>query len=207
MLSAEAWQRLGAQAVALCGFVSLNIGLNFFNSWILKAKEPWGFDFPIFFTTFTFIGTICGALVLMCINTPASGFPSFKQYWLYKEGLLPIATCTVLSLCLNNMSLALISLFLNQVIKACGPLPAMLFSFLIERKTYSLALIGACILIVGGTVLAVPMKSGGHQTSILGVVYVIVSMLATSLKPVLQGLAMKGTIEKPKLPPCAARPP
>ncbi|KAL1527837.1 hypothetical protein AB1Y20_009217 [Prymnesium parvum] len=201
-LTPEQWQLVGYQALSLGGFISLNIALNFFNSWALK-KNSGGpeFDFPVFYTMTHMVATMLGSGVIMSMKKPLTGYPSFGQLKEYSLGLFPIAICTTANLACNNVSLTLVSLFLNQVIKAAAPLPTMLFSFILERKTYTLKMVVTCTMIVVGTVLAIPMSSKGGTTSLVGVIIVIISMLAASLKPVVMTLVFKGMSDKPKLDP------
>ncbi|KAL1527583.1 hypothetical protein AB1Y20_008970 [Prymnesium parvum] len=200
--TADEWRTLTIQLVSLTGFVSLNIGLNFFNSWALKNDGPGPhFDFPVFYTMTHMVATVIGACVIMSFRRPATGWPSPSQFVGYSWGLLLIAACSTVNLLCNNISLTLISLFLNQVIKATGPLPTMVFSFIMEHKTYTAYSILACILIVLGTVLSIPLTSKGPQTSVVGVVVVIISTVAASLKPVALSLVFKGLKDKPKLEP------
>ena len=78
----------------------------------------------------------------------------------------------------------------------------MIFSIMFEGKTYGWDMILACCAIVAGTILAVPSGgSSGDQTSFSGVIVVIVSTIAASLKPVIMSLVMKGTPDRPKLEP------
>ena len=78
----------------------------------------------------------------------------------------------------------------------------MIFSVMFEGKTYGWDMILACSVIVAGTILAVPSGgSSGDETSFSGVIVVIVSTLAASLKPVIMSNVMKGTPERPKLEP------
>ena len=296
-MATEEWATFGLQSLSFFGFASLNIGLNFYNSWALKKQVPdtvvsapllsqdctsffqnqirssntsfcewttiWAcppavgpggtaeddgslgfhcccelksippsppptavngsavtlvmdtgstptpidndsgpdFAFPVFYTMWHMVASVLGSLVLMSINRPATGWPSLAQLWKYKWAMISIAMCTTSNIALNNISLTLISLFLNQVIKAAGPLPTMLFSVMIEGKRYGLGMLISCAVIVGGTIMAVPMQQGGPTTSMTGITFVLISTLAASLKPVLSAIVMKGTPEAPKLPP------
>jgi len=147
------------------------------------------------------VASVLGTCVIMAMYRPASGWPNLKQLWQYKLALISIASCTVLNIALNNASLTLISLFLNQVIKATAPMPTMLFSVLFEGKRYGWKLIISCAVIVGGTILAVPMGCSSEDVDLSGVVIVMISTLAASLKPVIMSVVMQGTPERPKLPP------
>jgi len=212
---------MAMQGASLVGFVGLNIGLNFFNSWALKhhngqfhfvgghlvvddiADGP-NFNYPIFYTMFHMLASTFGALIIMALKKPVTGFPSVRQLWAYKLQLLPIATCTALSIGLNNLSLTLISLFLNQVIRATGPLPTMVFSSLIEGKRYSWPMALTCTAIVAGTILAIPFDDNGTTTSAAGLIIVIISTLAASFKPVVVSMVMQGSADQERLPPTVA---
>lgn len=220
-LSDQAWR--AAQCAAALIFLSSNVGLNFYNSWLLKKESvkvlvgghvttenaigpvdghP-NFNFPIFYTMWHMVATVVGCtVILLTVARPPDGFPSFSQFMKYKSALVLIAACTSASIGLNNISLTLISLFLNQVIKASGPLPTMIFSAAINNKKYGWGTLVACCLIITGTILAIPTSSSSQQsTSITGVLLLLLSLLASSLKPVIMALVMKGTPDRPKLPP------
>ena len=118
----EAWD-WKAQALAFAVFASGNIGLNYFNSWALKKTNPDGslaspgFVFPVFYTMWHMLVGSIASLVLLCTFTPPKegGMPSFGQLWQYADALIPIAICTTLNVALNNVSLTIVSLFVNQV--------------------------------------------------------------------------------------------
>jgi len=160
--------------------------------------------------------------------------PSFRQFWQYADALIPIAICTTLNVALNNVSLTIVSLFVNQVIKACGPLPTAIFSYILANKRYGWAVCISIVLIVAGSILSqvhfgghhdihtfvahsngshAPTQNGhvakaAHESSPLGIILCIISLLAASLKPVVQMLVMgdakQGTFfakPRPKLSP------
>ena len=126
------------------------------------------FNFPVFYTMWHMVASVLGASVIMKLRPPDTGFPTFKLFWEYKWQLIPIAICTATNIGCNNVSLSLVSLFLNQVIKATGPLPTMLFSVMLEGKRYGWGMILSCGAIVAGTILAVPSGGKGPQTSAEG---------------------------------------
>ena len=197
------WQK---QLLAVAAFASTNIGLNVFNSWALhKGKWP-DFEFPVFYTMWHMIVTSLAALLLLAFVNPApTGMPSRAQFWEYKDGLIPIAICTTLNTGLNNLSLTMVSLFVNQVIKATAPLPTAFFSFVLAGKTYSQPILLAVATIVMGSILAnvhSMTSSSSSDNSLLGVVICATSLLANALKPVLSMKLMStSTVERPKLAP------
>jgi hypothetical protein len=182
-----------------------NIGLNFFNSWAERPEDTpglggGGFNFPFFYTMFHMAATATFSLVSMltCKKPPEGGLPHLQQFWDYKYQLMPIAFLTTLNYGLNNSSLALISLYINQSIKASAPLPTALFEFLLLRKVYNLAIYGTISLLVGGCILA-NASSFDHpgETSLKGVIFVLLSLLASTLGPVCKKIVMSGTAPPP----------
>lgn len=135
------------------------------------------------------------ALLLLNVGPPpATGLPSWSQFWLYRFSLGPIAVCTSLNIGLNNASLTMVSLFVNQVIKACAPLPSMIFSYLFANKRYSYAIIASVLSICAGSVLAdFNNLLHGVDSKLLGVVLCLISLLANALKPVIAMLIMDGS--------------
>jgi len=199
------------QVLAFAAFAAGNAGLNLFNSWSLRAyDEPpsWekpSFNFPVFYTMWHMLISAGVAMILMCtVARPPTGLPSFKQYWEYKDGLVPIAICTFLNNSLNNMSLTMVSLFVNQVIKAQMPLFTTIFSIIFAGKKYSVGIICSVCSIVIGSVLSNAdsfTHKDGTATSVAGVVICIVGLVASGLRPVIAMMVMAGTPEKPKLYP------
>jgi len=167
---------------------------------VLKADHQPGFHFPIFYTMWHMLASAFGCMVLMYFTPPETGYPSFKQLWEYRYVLVINSSLSTLNILLNNVSLTLISLFLNQVIKACAPSATMAFSAALQGRRYSYQTILACCMIVAGTVLAVPQKTGGGATQVGGIVLVIISTLAAALKAVVMSIMMDGLKDKPKLP-------
>lgn len=130
---------------AFCVFAIGNIGLNYFNSWVQHPSEDGypghgkaGFQYPFFYTMWHMLASALAALVMqLTCQKPKTGspYPTLQQLWDYKYQLIPISTLTVLNNGCNNLSLGLVALFINQVIKACGPAPTALFEFIFMGKT------------------------------------------------------------------------
>jgi len=178
-------QWMGMVALAFAANGACNVGLNLYNAWALHdSKDGPSLTFPIFYTTFHPIAGALGTTLILCIKPPVQGFPSFAQFWQYKMMLIPIGVCSALNVGLNNVSLRLISLFLNQVIKSTGPFPTMVLAFLIMGTTYTRFTMTTVAFLVGGTILALPMK-GSATTEVVGILLVIVATCAQALKPVL----------------------
>ena len=209
------------QATAFALFAAGNMGLNFFNSWALRAaKDDHGnklpacsptcldhpdFEFPFFYTMFHMLVSSSAALLLLfTVARPDTGMPSPRQFWDYKLSLIPIASFTVLNNGLNNMSLTMVSLFVNQVIKATLPFFVMVFSYFLAQKRYACAVIATVLCLVGGSIMSNMndfLKPSATETSITGVIVCLISLVASALKPVVAMNAMSDTAELPKLNP------
>lgn len=193
---------LHAAAVVSCvTFAAGQVSLNFFNAWALKREQLPGFSYPIFYTMWHMVVSALGALLLMaCVARPPTGLPSARQFWEYKHIVVTLALLTTISLGLNNISLTLVSLFINQTIKSCSPLGTAVFSFLIAKQRYSLVIVASVVALCVGAVLANQNQPAAGSTT-AGIIMVIISALCASLKPVIQMIVMVDTPTRPKLPP------
>merc|ERR1712195_396073 len=108
----------------------LNFALNIFNKWAFTKVEDGGagFSFPIFYTMWNTLASFCGANLLMLL-VPVNRTISWKQFVDNKFALLVFGV--VFSS--NIVSLVYISLSVNQVIKCLVPIPAIIFSYFIEK--------------------------------------------------------------------------
>ena len=212
------WQ---LQVLSFSAFAVGNISLNYFNSWAVgETAVPGhcrgGFSFPFFYTMFhSAASTIAALLLMLTCNKPKDGsLPSAAQFWEYKFQFVPISLLTVVNNGFNNLSLQMVPLFVNQVIKATAPAPTAIFEFLLSGKKYNLQIYGAILLIVTGSILSnwssiagtptrhdplpeycdMSHKAGGSsdRPASLGVIVCLISLAAASLKPVMQKILMSG---------------
>jgi hypothetical protein len=190
---------LEKQVLAFGVFAIGNIGLNYFNSWALRGADTpgigkGGFKFPFFYTMFHMAASSIAALLLQltCARPKDGTLPSLRQLWTYKLLLLPMSMLTVLNNGLNNWSLTLVALFVNQVIKACGPAMAAVFEFLLLGKTYAVPIYLSVMCIVLGSAVSNISNFGQGDSSSLGIVVCLISLSAASLKPVLQKIITSG---------------
>ena len=126
---------------------SLSIGLNFYNSFLLRNVP--GFKFPVIYTAVHMVTSFLGSTVLIVFFGAAT--VSFAQM---RESLLRIALLALLrvaSITTNNWSLEYIDLTLNKVIKASAPVFTVALSVLWERKVYSARKIAALGVLALGT--------------------------------------------------------
>ena len=230
--------RIQLQALSFITFATTNISLNYYNAWALHAGHWPEFTFPILYTSAHMAAGFCASLAILGMSTKISdGVPTLSQLWPHRYSLLALACCNTLAIGCNNMSLTRVSLFVNQVVKACSPMLTALFSCVIARKRYSSRVIwsvcgitfGSFLSVVGSMAMhsSVPVTTGGSSgagrslistvetstdtstggvdtassSSMLGLLMVLISLLATALKVVLMMVTMSETPERPKLPP------
>ena len=116
----------------------VNVAINWFNKWVLSRTR---FHFPLVLTCSNkLIGWLGALLVLRTgFGGATAGFPSiaslrdhFRRPLVHTHGVI-----TALNIGLNNWSLLMLSITINQLIKSVVPLPTAALSVLLERKTYS----------------------------------------------------------------------
>lgn len=180
-------------------YAALNLFLNYFNKWALDPKLG-DFHFPTFYSMWHMVASVGGSCVMMKIKPPKTGWPSLTQLQEYKWGLCGLAMFSTINIVCNNYSLMFVSVFVNQVIKATAPGVAMTSSFFIMGRRYALGLIAAVGLLCVSAIGAVPQGKSGEQSSLVGIVLVIIATLASATKPVIGELLMTSST-KPKLDP------
>jgi drug/metabolite transporter (DMT)-like permease len=139
-----------------------------------------------------------GSLVLLQCNPPKSGMPNFGQFWNYKWEIFSLGLCGAMNIVMNNASLIMIGLFVNQVLKALSPIFTMLSSYYLLNRTYSCKIIWCVLFVTFSAVAAIPLED--FTASPLGIVLVLISTVVASIKPVIAELVMVAT-SKPKLEP------
>lgn len=195
-------------------YAFFNIFLNWWNSWAqqphskefkipivhLSSSPPCGgFTFPFFYSFFHTISSVLGAMVLMRIRPPASGWPTFAQMMEYKCMITPIAACHVVNIGLNNASLVTVSLFVNQVINSLAPFPTMIAEKFFFKQNQSWPIILSVVVLCTGAAMSIKFDNSTSSQAI-GIICVIIATVASALKPVFASIVMKGG-DKPKLEP------
>jgi len=196
--SSDMWKTVAAFSVFLVG----NVSLNYFNQWALHDSPTnfpghgkGGFNFPFFYTMFHMAASCLAAYImqLTCTKPKDGVLPHFGQFWAYKHVLLPISVLTLVNNGFNNASLGSVALYVNQVIKATAPLPTSFFEWVFMGKLYNLKIYGTITVIVAGSILANAdsfSRGGSSQSS--GIIMCLISMLAATIKPVVQKISMTG---------------
>jgi drug/metabolite transporter (DMT)-like permease len=185
----------GATALAVATgiwYVSLNAFLNYFNNWVLSPEpKGLGFSMPIFYSTWHMVASSIGcAIILRLRGLPPPSLDELKSCW---KGVLPLALCTSVNIACNNASLALVSLFVNQVIKGTTPLITVPASMVLEKKRYPWYVIASVVVLVGGAVLSLDWSGGGDTPNqLLGIMLIVIAAFATAIKPVCAAVMMSG---------------
>lgn len=172
----------------------LNFALNFFNKWAFTKITDGGagFTFPIFYTMWNTFASFLGANLLMVL-VPANRTISWKQFVDNKFALLVFGVVFSSNIVTNNASLVHISLSVNQVIKCLVPIPAIIFSYFIEKKTYSYPILAAAGVLTFGACMSIPYDS--PKVTLLGSVLALWSTAMSGLRPVLTALLLKNSKE------------
>ena len=172
----------------------LNFALNFFNKWAFTKVEDGGagFSFPIFYTMWNTLASFLGANLLMLL-VPANRTISWKQFVDNKFALLVFGVVFSSNIVTNNASLVYISLSVNQVIKCLVPIPAIIFSCFIEKKTYSYPILGASLVLTAGACMSIPWDS--PKVTPIGSFLALWSTAMSGLRPVLTALLLKNSHE------------
>jgi drug/metabolite transporter (DMT)-like permease len=178
-------------AASILAYLILNLSLNYLNPYLLgHASYDIGIRLPVFYT-FCHQVTVVLFTSIWCGLVPSVRFPVWKTWSENWHWLLFCSTVYTASIATNNASFATISLTVNTIIKSCMPFPTMAFSYCIEKKAYSIPIIGIVAVLVGGTLLAMPMGSGNASTTeATGYALVLFSMVATALRPVISSRLM-----------------
>lgn len=167
--------------IVMSVWIACSIWLVYFTKWALSAtddeKHPGaGFTFPVFYTLCTTTTINLGCILIMTMQRKT--IPSFEQFKLSWKGILSVAALSIVSIWASDASLMYIGVTLNQLMKACTPLPTMALGYFIERKRFAWPMVVAVVLIVVGAGLAVPQSDDDSAT--YGIIMATISTLATA---------------------------
>lgn len=170
-------------------WLALNLALNYYNKFVLSKTD---FHYPFLLTAGN---KVVGFLVAVAVMYFDKGLPMPTE--LSEQFLRPIVhlqgVATALNIGLNNYSLMLITLTLNQVLKATAPLPTALLSTVLEHKSYSWQLYGSMVVLISGCALAAWGDLG--EESLLGILAACGSILASGLWTVLSAVLMQSGVK------------
>ncbi len=213
-----------ASACIVLVYLVLNLLLNYYNAFLLgNSHGHLHLPIAIFYTMLhqVTIVIMTGIWTALVPSVRFNARELFEQNWAW---LIFVSITYASSIATNNASFASISLtvsaahrpphrqlarsviharlhtysFLvaqvNTIFKSAVPFPTMVFSYFIEGKTYSVAIIFIVAVLVGGTLLAVPYgehKAESDTPEWIGYALVIFSMVATAIRPVITSKLMQ----------------
>lgn len=158
---------------ALClTYIVLNASLNFLNRWALGVH---GFAFPLTLTGahMLFNPVLLLPVMLLKYGGPSAHFQVVQKQW---KAILVVGILNGIQIALNNSSLVLMELSLNQVVRAAMPCFVALFAVVIENKTPSSGSFAALVTISLGVMLAVFNPGAGFSGDLAGSLLVLVSV-------------------------------
>ena len=171
---------------------TLNVALNFAARLGLRHD---GLNFPSA-EGYTLVHMLSSGVYGLLRSDRAALLRQIKDAW---RPILITGICNVAAISLNNSSLAIISVVLNQVIKACVPLPTMLLERLLlsdETKAATSTKYAAAVIVVLGAIVA-SASGGGDAQMTWGVFLAVASTLLTSLRTVLTARLLQRTNRMP----------
>jgi solute carrier family 35, member E4 len=163
-------------------YLVLNMSINLLNKFIISRT---GFAFPFAISIAHMVFTIVALLpVMLTVEYRASHVETLRTNIF---GLLVIGVSFSVNIALNNKSLTLISLSLNQMIRSCIPLVTATCSVFIERSIPT----GREIIALGAITLGLcaVLAEDVHANS-TGVTFCIVSTVANGLMMSMSGAVL-----------------
>merc|ERR1712086_1156258 len=158
-------------SVVLVVYLSLNVGLNYYNNWLLSPPPTGlGFPAPLFYTMCHMIASLLGSSALMACR-PELRTLSLEQFKARKFKLCILSTLFCISIASNNLSLPHIGLSVNQVLKSCTALPVLFLAFVLEGKRYSLPIVST-LAIAGKTSLSALLMKDAKKDGLTPIVLV-----------------------------------
>ena len=169
-----------------------NVVINVYNKFILSRT---GFHFPLTLTANNKLIGWIGAILVLRFSAQGqlpsldSLLTQFKRPMVHAHGVI-----TALNIGLNNWSLVMLSITINQLIKSVVPLPTAALSILLERKSYSWHVYASMLVLVLGTALA--STAPNAEANLPGVLLCLGSVLCAAAWTVVSALLMQRGAEK-----------
>ena len=177
----------GQVVLVVTSFCCLNLSLSLFNKWAL-GDDGAAFRFPTFYTMWHMIASVLGSLTIMAAS-PQQRTLSCAQVRTYWWQLASLAVFFVGSLVFNAASLVYIGLSVNQILRACSPLPQLLFSYGIEGKVPSVRLCLIVLTLCTFGALSIPI--GALTATSFGLTFALAGVLLLAAKVSTSSVLMK----------------
>jgi drug/metabolite transporter (DMT)-like permease len=163
-------------------YLALNISINLLNKFIISRT---GFAFPLAISIAHVSFTIVALLPMMLTrDSLASHAETLRKNTL---GLLVIGASFSVNIALNNISLTIISLSLNQMIRSSIPLVTATYSVFIDRTIPTRREVGALLAITLGLCAVLVEDVHAHRT---GVACCMISTVANGLMMSISGAVL-----------------
>jgi drug/metabolite transporter (DMT)-like permease len=176
--------------IMLALFLTFNIGLNYYDNWIL-SPGPYpaglGFPAPLVYAFCHSSASLIGAIGM--IYGRSGNKVTMQMFWGHKIKLvlnsLLLTTSIVMAWFLvQHASVALINVFRGAV-----AVPVLIFAFVLEGKRYSIPKIFTILLIAGGSVISVPFSTFSYTGT--GLWLTMAATGCVALKATVSGMLMK----------------
>jgi hypothetical protein len=176
--------------IMLALFLTFNIGLNYYDNWIL-SPGPYpaglGFPAPLVYAFCHSFASLIGAIGM--IYGRSGNKVTMQMFWGHKiklvlNSLLLTTTIVIAWFVVQQASVALIN-----VIRGAVALPVLVFAFVLEGKRYSIPKIFTILLIVAGSVISVPFSTISYTST--GLLLTLAAALCVALKATVSGMLMK----------------
>jgi hypothetical protein len=177
-------------SIMLALFLTFNIGLNYYDNWIL-SPGPYpaglGFPAPLVYAFCHSFASLIGAIGM--IYGRSGNKVTMQMFWGHKIKLVLnslLLTCSIVIAwyLVSEASVAVINVFRGAV-----AVPVLLFAFVLEGKRYSIPKIFTILLIVGGSVISVPFGTFAYTST--GFWLTIVATSCVALKATVSAMLMK----------------
>ncbi len=177
--------QLSFSVFIIFAYLSLNSFLNLLNRWALGL---YGLRFPLIMTSCHMIFGSTALLPLMILNDAYASRHStvLQNDW---KGIATIAVMNGFQIALNNASLTVMELSMNQVIRAAIPVLVAVLAICIEKKVPKRGEAACLVGISLGVMLAVWEES---KNAVFGIFLTCASSVMQSIQMSLSGRVMSG---------------
>uniref|UniRef100_A0A7S1L8D5 Sugar phosphate transporter domain-containing protein n=1 Tax=Alexandrium catenella TaxID=2925 RepID=A0A7S1L8D5_ALECA len=162
----------------IISYIGLNAALNFLNRWALGVH---GFSFPLALTAaHMFFNPVLLLPAMLARGIAWSDHGKVMQeQW---KGIVVVGLLNGIQIALNNSSLVLMELSLNQVVRAAMPVFVAFLAVVVEKKTPTGEQLMALLLISVGVMLAVYRPGSTFGNDMKGTLLVLSSVAMMALQ-------------------------
>lgn len=177
-------------SIMLCLFLSFNIGLNYYDNWILSPgpyPHGLGFPAPLVYAFCHSLASLIGAIGM--IYGRSGNKVTMQMFWGHKIKLILNSLLLTMSIVIAWFLVTHASVAVINVFRGAVAVPVLIFAFVFEGKRYSIPKIFTILLIVGGSVISVPFSTFAYTNS--GFWLTIVATSCVAAKATVSSMLMK----------------